>query len=234
MTCNFCNCLIPDDGKFCPYCGKPLDNTVTPTSDTSSAPDKAITSRPRRGLSTFTNIAALVLTAVAMVLLIIAINLQDAKRDLYEVISPSVAYMILLIVFGVFGGFAIVSLRKNRFKLLSVLSLIPIVATIIAVIVSVGSRGYDSGYTYVLYVNRDIISELNAICLAVLGLIVIVSQIPWIVLAVTAMSRKRRHSIAYREKCYQRVEKIHGYLEKGIISEEEFETIKADILQNIL
>ena len=40
-------------------------------------------------------------------------------------------------------------------------------------------------------------------------------------------------SIRYRIRCYKKVEKIQKYLEKGIISEEEFEKDKKEILKHI-
>lgn len=40
-------------------------------------------------------------------------------------------------------------------------------------------------------------------------------------------------SIRYREKCYKRVERMKGYLDNGIITQEEFEKNKAEILKRI-
>ena len=38
-----------------------------------------------------------------------------------------------------------------------------------------------------------------------------------------------RSSLRYRERCYQRLEKIHDYYQRGIISEREFQRSKAEI-----
>ena len=40
-------------------------------------------------------------------------------------------------------------------------------------------------------------------------------------------------SMRYREKCYKKVARMKGYLDNGIITEEEFERNKQDILKNI-
>ncbi len=42
-----------------------------------------------------------------------------------------------------------------------------------------------------------------------------------------------RKTVRYREKCYKRVEKMKRHLENGIITQEEFEKNKADIIKNI-
>ena len=42
-----------------------------------------------------------------------------------------------------------------------------------------------------------------------------------------------RKTIRYREKCYKRVEKMKKYLVHGIISQEEFDKNKSEILKNV-
>ena len=42
-----------------------------------------------------------------------------------------------------------------------------------------------------------------------------------------------RRSIRYKEKCYKKVDKIHVYCERGSITQEEFETLKEEILSKI-
>lgn len=46
----------------------------------------------------------------------------------------------------------------------------------------------------------------------------------------------RKHStssFSYKEKCYKRIDEIHGYYERGSITQEEFEALKKEILSEI-
>ena len=43
----------------------------------------------------------------------------------------------------------------------------------------------------------------------------------------------RIHQIRYKEKCYKRINRIHGYYERGSITESEFESLKKEILSKI-
>ena len=42
-----------------------------------------------------------------------------------------------------------------------------------------------------------------------------------------------RRTIHYKEKCYKKIDKIHGYYERGSITQEEFESLKKEILSKI-
>lgn len=62
----------------------------------------------------------------------------------------------------------------------------------------------------------------------------LVSAVVFVVAFIFVLKYKTYYkSIKYRKRCYKKVEKIHIYLEKGIINEENFQKIKKEILKHI-
>ena len=189
---------------------------------------------PNDKLLSFTNISSIILTIISMLSVIIAMNIQDSKRNDWENLNPTAIYVVILLILGAFLGFAINSFIKKKFKLLSGLSTIPVLAAIIASAeYSIMSYGYYDGYSYKYYINDDEVATFNGIWITCVVLALIVTLIPVIITAISKMKNKWHKSISYREKCYKRVAKIHGYLEKGIITEAEYEKTKSDILKYI-
>lgn len=45
--------------------------------------------------------------------------------------------------------------------------------------------------------------------------------------------RHKNRSIRYKEKCFKKIDDLHRYCESGSITQEEFETIKQEILSSI-
>ncbi len=80
------------------------------------------------------------------------------------------------------------------------------------------------------YVDNDVFYIINdSMAFFILPAICVVSLIIFIYNKVKGNSS----SIRYREKCYKKVAKMKEYMDKGIITEEEFEKNKQDILKNI-
>ena len=194
-------------------------------------------SSPNAKLVFFSNIASIVLAIVSMFSIIIAINVQDAKRNDLEHWNTTAVYCVLLLLLGTFLGFAINSFIKKRFKLVSCLSPILAIATIITMADgSIFSWGYYpsySSYRYYSYTNSDIIEVCNVVWIMCVALILIITLIPVVAVAIKKINNHWHQSISYREKCYKRVAKIHNYLEKGIISEEEYEKTRKQIISKI-
>ena len=189
---------------------------------------------PNEKLVFFTNLSSVVLTVIAMLSIIIAMSVQDYKRDIYEWWSPTTVYIILLLIFGAFLGVAIYSLAKKRFILISCLSAIPVLATIITT--AEGSiLGYCCYYKSErsLYDNYDVVDIFNAIWIICIVLVLFITLIPVVAVVVNKISNNWHKSISYREKRYKKVAKMHSYLEKGIITEEEYEETKKQILSKL-
>ena len=189
---------------------------------------------PNDKLVFVTNLSAAVLTVISMFSIFIAMNIQDVKRNYYEVWNPTVVYAVLLLILGAFLGFAIYSLIKKKFKLISILSAIPVIAAIITFsegsITSYWYYSYGGEYNYINWYDVDV---CNAIWLFCVICALIATLIPYPVIVCGKIIDRWHKSITYREKCYKRVAKIHSYLEKGIMTEEEFEKTKSEILKHI-
>ncbi len=190
---------------------------------------------PKNKLVMFTNILSVVLSAIAMLAIVIAMNVQDSRRNVLENWNTTAVYVVLLLIIGAFLGFAISSLVKKRFKLIAWLSTIPVAAAIIT-----GAEGsvledrYYYSFSYKDYYNNsEAVDVFNIIWITCVVFIFIITLIPVVVATIKKISNNWHHSISYRERCYKRVAKIHSYLEKGIITEEEYEKTKNDILKRI-
>ncbi len=177
-----------------------------------------------------TNISTIVLTIISMLTIIIALNVQDAKRNIYEDWNPTVVYIILLLISGGFLAIAATSWIKKDFKLIAWTSTIPLIAGMIAIAEGsiIDGNHYDKDY-----LNADAVFACNIIWFMIMCAVLFIVLIPVIVYAIKKMQYSWHQSISYREKCYKRVAKMHDYLDKGIITKEEFEKTRIDILKHI-
>ncbi len=187
---------------------------------------------PSNKLICFTNISSIILTIISILSIIIAMNIQDARRNSWEYWSPTVVYIILILVLGVLLTFAIISLIKKRFKLLLCLSFAPFITMVVTSLEGSILSSYNFNYER-LYKNSEVVDTFNVIWIMCVILILIITLIPVIVATIKKINYNWHQSISYREKCYKRVAKIHSYLDKGIITKEEYEKTKNDILRYI-
>jgi uncharacterized membrane protein len=224
------------------------ESTKTPegfTFKTKSPPNNSIKTKQNKitrnslvnnKLVFITNILSVIWTIISMFSIIIATNIQDFRRNRYEDLSPTAVYVVLLVMLGIFLIFSILSLIRKKFLLTSSLSPICLLATLIASCEesqSIWSLGYTSlGYHYT-YVNNEAVNVFNYICIISVFIVFVITSIPLVIFSVNKIKINLHQSVFYREKCYTRVAKIHEYLEKSIITEEEFEKTKKDILKHI-
>lgn len=174
----------------------------------------------------FTNIFSVILTIIAIFSIIIAMNVQDYKRNDLENWNTTAVYFVLLFVLGGFLIIVINSALKNKFMPVICSSPILIITTI--TVLAEGS--VISSYYWGFYNNYKIVDVLNSIWVVC---VFVISLASLTVLLVNKINNNYRKSIAYREKCYKKVAQIHTYLEKGIITQEEYEKTKSDILKYI-
>ena len=173
----------------------------------------------------FYHIIAIILSALSILSIIIAMNVQDADRNIYESLNPTILYFILIGVNIVFS--AILFFLKEHSVLKGFVAFVPALFSILTLTEgSLFSNGY--GY-YNSYINNDLVNVFNAIWVSLSFLIFLMNLIP----LTLALRSKWHHTIKYREKCYMRVAKMKEYLNNGIISQEEFEKNKIEILKNI-
>lgn len=198
---------------------------------------KAVKKHKNKKLVLFSNVLIVLLTIVSMISIVGATTYQDPKRAEMEYWDTSVVYLILLLSLGLYLSVAIYSLIRVKYKLLLLLSL-----GLIAVITVVGVEGsvfsenmnfYFDYYLDVKYINSDVVSVLNKVWLFCIILMSLISFIPALGMLIERIIYNRHKSIRYREKCYKRVEKMKDYLDKGIISEKEYERNREEILKKI-
>ena len=183
---------------------------------------------PTDKIVTATSFLSIILTIISMIAIVCAMNMQDIARNNEENLNTTVIYIVLLLILGAFLGFAISTLVNKKFKLLFMLSTVPVISAIITVAEhSILSEGYyKSAAGYQRYINNDDVMLLNVVWITCVALILITTLIPIIM-------NNWYMSVSYRERRYARVAKIHTYLEKGIITEEEYEKTKSEILKYI-
>lgn len=180
----------------------------------------------------------IILIAISMITVAVAANMQDARRNDYENWNTTAVYFGLLVIFCIYLCFAINALVKGRIGVLAILSYIPLLAVVIALAEgSIAAESFYIKYSRKYYINSSDVWQCNFVCLLCVIAIALIPTITIIMSRVFIVIKKAKvnwyHSISYREKCYKRVAKIHDYLEKGIITEEEYENTKSDILKNI-
>lgn len=260
VVCNECKCNLSPDSIFCPFCGSqakkkssvdevPAEKKAAHTKD---KPD-AITGlwdwiRSFRQQSKSGKIAILtvtvtsVLSCISLVSILLAMVLQDPRRLTEEYTNPNVFYWILVLLFGFMIGFSIYSFKRQKVTVLPWLSLttgvIAIIATGDGAVFSSSYREYthtfmSRGSSIEFYNNWEIIEILNAIWLSSTVLIFIFTAIFWGTVVIPKITSKWHSSLPYRERCYKKIKKIHEYYEAGILSEEEYENEKREILKKI-
>ena len=185
----------------------------------------------------FLNIIYLILSGISMLSIVVALNIQDIKRNELEHWNTTIVYLTILFIFVLFVSFSIYSLVKKKYKLVSAVSPILLLVLLVSYIEgSVFSRCYikTNSYSFLQwYDNYEDVAVCNAIWIFSVILICVIAFIPIISLFISRCKEKYFRSVKYREKCYDRVAKLHNHLEKGIISESEYEKTKKDILKSI-
>lgn len=73
---------------------------------------------------------------------------------------------------------------------------------------------------------ESIVSLILFLAAVMVGIISLINLIKSIIL-------RYKSSIRYRERCYKKIDRIHSYLDRGSITQEEFNMLKQDILDKI-
>lgn len=179
---------------------------------------------------------------VSAVLVVLVMNIQDADRDRLESIPPSALYVFMLVANIV----CVVLLSIMKKRTLRSKTKVVFYVIIITLCLAVGSfEFYDSSIwavrnssylTYRTYLSSNFVTVLNHV-ICILNIVVVLAfalskAVPYLKEHKLSMA-SYRSSIAYKEKCYAKVSKMYDYYQKGIISEEEYEKNKQEILKNI-
>lgn len=82
------------------------------------------------------------------------------------------------------------------------------------------------GWDWGCFFTICLISSTVILSLIIVGIISIVNLIK-------TSTLKYKLSIGYKERCYKKIDRLHSYLERGSITQEEFEELKQGILDTM-
>ena len=219
--------------QFCHKCGTKVDDDIVIESCVACSIDEPICEIQKEAVAIkktqevtrfpFYHMIAIILSAISIVSMIIAMNMQDVGRNIYEAISPTILYSILIVLYLISS---VLSIFFKNIAVKSILGFIPVVATVTTLFE--GSL-FSERTHYGLYINNHIVSTCNIIWVVSSFLIFLIVIVPLCL----KLPSKWHRTLQYREYCYKRVERMKIYLDKGIITEEEYKKNKADILKNV-
>ncbi len=188
---------------------------------------------------------SMVLSVVAIISVILAMIFQSPNRKIYEDINPSIIYIVLIVVFTIYLLSLLILKYHNHSNIHYFIAPIPSFISIFALIEgSIFSTSYlhrdpAMGFkTYVrdYYSDNELILTFN-ITIIIISFAILIINMPLFISyfkpSFKKLTSQQHSSIAYKEKCYQKVERMQEFLEKGIITQEEFEENKKQILKKI-
>ena len=182
------------------------------------------------------SVISMIFSVIAIIAIIVALNIQDINRNYHEYFNPTITYFILIAIFAALIVIDLILIKRNRFKALAWILPSFTVAVFLLMMVSdwsIFSWGYYNFNEYILYLNNYDVETCNVIWIIFAFAILLIHTFPLLVILLGRIKSKWHASVKYREKCYKRVSKIHSYCESGIITKEEYEKTKEDILKNI-
>lgn len=117
------------------------------------------------------------LSIIAVIAIIIAMNFQEIIRNEMERISPTLIYLVFLVLFGIYPVILLYGKEKVSEKPQSAYPIFLAIATFAALYEgSAFSNGYFSSEQYVVYAYMDFLSVLNVIWSSIPFAILIINQ----------------------------------------------------------
>lgn len=227
MICKQCNQTVPDDSEFCQYCGKKLAVAAHPQVSRHLPAKKLQPAKSKTMHFSLYDLLSMAVTVACLIAVIVAMNLQDSRRNSREAINPTMLYSFFIVILGIYLIMLFLAGNKKYSIFSRLFVFLPAVFTVFTYAEgSVFSGSYQVAGKIYPYMNCDLLRTVNSVWALLTFVLIILSL-------TDGLQSKYHHSVRYRENCYHRVEKMKDYLDKGIISQEEYEKNKQEILQKI-
>ena len=228
--CKKCGEKLIDNSKFCRKCGCENESKITLLEKSEDVSTNTInTSKTiyndnckkisnnghmRDKLFIITTGISVVLSTIAAIATVVAMNIQDYERNYCENWNTTVVYVVLGLLFVAFDVLGILSIHKRKgFKYVFLAAVVLIIA---AVIVSYENSIFSDRNWYVIdgdwydtyYINNlevDICNKIWFCCVFVIFAVLLLPVVKSVSIQITG---KWHSSIKYREICYNRISKI--------------------------
>lgn len=176
-----------------------------------------------------------VLSAISIVAALLSIILQDPEKCIEEIMNPTILYVFIIVTNVCM--LIIVNIKNFKYDM--------VVASIITILLAISScfsmyegsmfsnssRSWNGILNF--YQNADLVYAIDMFWFVSSFVMCALTMLPLMIRAPQNILQKYYSSMKYREKCYKKVADMQVYLEKGIITQEEFEKNKNDILKRI-
>ena len=207
MICNNCKRTLPGDSAFCQYCGNRIVNGASDIAKT-EIKDNLGNRKISNGLAAL-SIFSLLFSFALMIICLNTKSISSHTESLYFV--SFVLYLIIGVLQIMICIKNVSSVFVNNIPcLLSVGTIIPFV---------VEGLWYDGMYKVEIEVM-----------LAITVVLLIINLIVQLYSAIAFDIEKYHTTASYKMKCYDKINKMQALKQKGIISEEEFNKIKQQII----
>lgn len=241
MLCSHCGKQVPPESKFCVFCGSALTGSPSPVRQEvpirQRIPDRPAPqpagvlpqTPPLRKSHRISCTLSVVLCLTAVLFLILAMNFQDAARNTWELVSPTMMYAVLICMLLGFVAVSLVCQRLRNYWIPAFSSLLLVLMLLFARIQGcVFSGSYTLRNTVIEYVNAQTVEFCNAVWVTALIITVLASFLP----AFVDLFRRCAGTVRHNNP-YDTIARLHGYYTNGILTKEEFEKAKRDILEKL-
>lgn len=219
LYCDKCGQKLPEDSDFCQYCGSKLNKSKSCDRENISAN----LSKKCGGRCCAKDVILIVASIVAIIAVLFATNLQDIRRNQFENCNPTMLYILLIVAYVAYLLVRIFCCRSNAPYY--VVLFIAIFSVALLFEGSVFSDNVDGE----MYINAEWVAVFNAVWLLSVLTICLIT----IGELINGIRKWWYSGIGYREKCYAKIEKLKNYMENDIITQEQFERDKAELLKRI-
>lgn len=235
MICKNCSHTLPEDSDFCQYCGIRVKETqLAEFASTrvnqiysnqkynayqvhNAEKSNALHSTAKLKRTVISVCTCTAITLAAIVLNCLALNFKNYYSN------TEVLYNVSIIACLVAGAMQIVYLSEKIDKFVNIVAVdISLLGALLPFVNRAVWHEYSKKY-------ENTASLINAVTVTLLCAVLIF----YIFNSVLMLIEKYHKSIRFKEKCFKKINNMNEYLDKGIISKEEYESVRAQIMQKI-